>query len=254
MRLDGRLATVRQLTSMEREQMFGLMQLCYERVERDAFEDDLSEKHWVILLAQSGGGPIRGFSTQVLWQTAVDGHPLQALFSGDTVIAPDAWGDTALPRVWGRLALSLIDRDPHLPLVWFLISKGYKTYRFLPLFFHEYYPCRHVATPVWARSAMAALAGRKFADRFDAEHGVIRADGNSARLRPGVADITPPRMQDPDVRYFVESNPSHAEGDELCCLAPLTRANLKPAAYRVIGNQQPITLRNEEKQTADERG
>ena len=26
-----------------------------------------------------------------------------------------------------------------------------------------------------------------------------------------------------------------ANGDELCCLAPLSRANFTPAAYRVIG-------------------
>ena len=41
------------------------------------------------------------------------------------------------------------------------------------------------------------------------------------------------RLRDPHVRFFHGRNPDHARGDELCCLAPLTRANFTPAAYRV---------------------
>ena len=52
---------------------------------------------------------------------------------------------------------------------------------------------------------------------------------------PEVADVTPERLRDPHVAFFVRRNPGHARGDELCCLAPLTRANFTPAAYRVIG-------------------
>jgi hypothetical protein len=37
------------------------------------------------------------------------------------------------------------------------------------------------------------------------------------------------------VRFFIERNPGHARGDELCCLAPLTRENFTRAAYRTIG-------------------
>ena len=52
---------------------------------------------------------------------------------------------------------------------------------------------------------------------------------------PGVADLTPQRLHDPYVRFFAERNPGHSDGNELCCLAPLTRANFTAAAYRVIG-------------------
>jgi hypothetical protein len=53
---------------------------------------------------------------------------------------------------------------------------------------------------------------------------------------------SPDRLRDPFVRFFVERNPGHARGDALCCLAPLTRANFTPAAYRVIGlpAEQPV--------------
>jgi hypothetical protein len=50
-----------------------------------------------------------------------------------------------------------------------------------------------------------------------------------------VADLTPQRLVDPHVRFFVERNPEHAMGDELCCIAPLTGDNFTKAARRVIG-------------------
>ena len=45
-------------------------------------------------------------------------------------------------HVWGGLALSLIDERPGAELYWFLIAKGYKTYRFLPVFFRSSIPIR----------------------------------------------------------------------------------------------------------------
>ena len=47
--------------------------------------------------------------------------------------------------------------------------------------------------------------------------------------------MTSSRLRDPHVRYFAELNPGHARGDELCCIAPLTRENFTLAAQRVIG-------------------
>jgi hypothetical protein len=37
------------------------------------------------------------------------------------------------------------------------------------------------------------------------------------------------------VRFFVERNPGHIRGEELCCLARLARDNLTPAVRRVLG-------------------
>ena len=168
------------------------------------------------------------------------GRPVQVLFSGDTIVDRQSWGDSALAHVWGRLALSLIDRHAGAELYWFLISKGYKTYRFLPLFFHEFYPRHDRPTPAWARTVLDALGRHKFPSAYDATSGVIRADGPKDRLRPGVAELTLERLRDPHVRFFAERNPGHARGDELCCLAPLTRANFTSAAYRVIGPEPAL--------------
>jgi hypothetical protein len=235
MKLIGQLVPVPQVTAPQREAMFALMQRHYENVSRPTFDADLDEKRWVILLLDRETQAVCGLSTQTVLEAEAEGRPIRALFSGDTIVARDRWGDSALAHVWGRLALSLIDRCRDVDLFWFLISKGYKTYRFLPLFFHDFFPRHDHPTPPWARAAIDALASRKFPGAYDPLAGVVRAWPGKDRLRPGVADVTPERLRDPHVGYFAARNPGHARGDELCCLAPLMRANFTAAAYRVIG-------------------
>jgi hypothetical protein len=237
MRLAARLVIASDLTPSQRVAMFLLMERHYANVHRQVFEADLAEKHWVILVSDPASHRLCGFSTQRLLEVEVEGRPVKVLFSGDTIISREHWGDRALSNAWGRLALSLMDPHPDAEMYWFLISQGYKTYRFLPLFFHEYYPRHDAATPDWAHAVLDAVARAIYPEEYDADSGVIRASASQYRLRAGLAEVTPERLKDAAVRFFHLRNPGHARGDELCCLAPLTRANFTPAAYRVIGDE-----------------
>jgi len=241
MALVGKLVPVPRVTRAQRDAMFALMDRHFDNVSRPRFDADLDEKDWVILLVDRDSGAIGGFSTQMLLDAEVEGRPIRALFSGDTIVDRERWGDSALSHVWGRLALSLIDWLEGVELYWFLISKGYRTYRFLPVFFREFYPRHDRPTPAWANTVIDTLARRKFPNGFDAHAGVIRAGADKDRLRAGVADLTAERLHDPHVRFFAARNPGYADGDELCCIAPLTRANFTAAAYRVIG-PEPVCV------------
>jgi hypothetical protein len=235
MKTHGRLFAVRDLVPTQRDAMFALMDLYYVNVQRMRFDRDLEEKRWVIWIEDDDTHELRGFSTQMLIELTVAGKPITALFSGDTIIARECWNEQALTHIWGRLALALMDRHPPGSLFWFLISKGYKTYRFLPVFFHEFYPRHNHVTPIDMRQILDALGRYKFPTLYDPVRGVITAADGKDRLRDGIADITPERLKDPSVRFFRERNPGHADGEELSCLAPLSRANFTAAAYRVIG-------------------
>jgi hypothetical protein len=241
MKLIGRLVHAVDLTPQDRDTMFGLMDRHYAQVYRAAFEADLDEKRWVIQVVDPDTETICGFSTQMLLEVDVDGRPIKALFSGDTIVAREHWGDNALAHVWGRLALSLMDALGESDLYWFLISKGYKTYRFLPVFFREFYPRYDTPTPVWIRDVIDVLGRARYPEWYDPAAGIIRAGPGKDRLREGIADITPERLRDPHVRFFVERNPGHSQGEELCCLAPLSRKNFTTAAHRVLG-PEPVAL------------
>jgi len=210
--------------------MLRIMQAYYCNVTRDQFLKDLAEKEWVILLWENGR--ICGFSTQMLFNHDVEGHQIQAIFSGDTVIDKNYWHSLALPVAWGRLMLSVLSDHPGRQLYWFLISKGYKTYRFLPVFFREFYPSCMKETPTLEKVLISSLGKRKFGDQFDSESGIIRASEGSQYLRPGVADITEIRRRDKHIAFFEKANPGHANGDELVCIARCHENNLKPFILR----------------------
>lgn len=243
MKSTGQLVRVTDITPYQRNEMFALMDGYYEQVTRSAFEADLDEKQWGILLLEEGTGRVLGFSTQLILQLRVDDRPIRALFSGDTIIDRNAWGQQNLFQISGWLLRWMIDTYPHDELYWYLISKGYKTYRFLPLFFHEYYPCYDEATPAQIAAVIDALSLSRFPDNYDREAGIVKANEKSGcRLRPGVADITTERLRDPHIRFFDNRNPGHARGDELCCIAPLSLTNFTRVAYRAMGPHPPTEM------------
>ena len=233
-RLTGRVQRPQNLTSAERSQMYALLVNYFANVTRPHFEDDLAEKEWVILLTDTAAGQIEGFSTLMRLSVMVDGQPIVAFFSGDTIIHRDYWGEAELPRLWGRHVFSLAEALPDVPAYWFLISSGYKTYRFLPVFFREFYPTYLRSTPPAVKRIIDALARTKFPSEYDPERGIIRFT-ESAPLRPGVAEVTARRLKDPHVAFFVAANPGHAHGDQLPCLVELTRTNLTAAGRRMLG-------------------
>jgi hypothetical protein len=235
MRLMAKLVRMADVTSWQRDEMFRLMDEHYANVHRRVFDADLTEKRWVILLREAKTDRLRGFSTQALLEAERDGRPINALFSGDTIIHREFWGDRALAHAWGCFALQLIDSHPDEELYWFLISQGFRTYRFLPLFFHEFYPRHDAPVPPPVKAIIDLLARARYPEQYDLTRGVIRATPTQYRLRAGLGEITPERLRDPHISFFHFCNPGHSRGDELCCLAPLTRDNFTPAAYRVIG-------------------
>lgn len=242
MKPTGQLVRKADVTSRERDEMFALMQSYYEGIERETFEADLDEKDWVIRILDQDTNQCKGFSTQMLLSVEIAGRTIQALFSGDTIVDSDVRGERSLLQVSGWFVRSLMTTYPGEELYWFLISKGYKTYRFLPLFFHEFYPRYDAATPARYADVINALARSKFPLAYDGERGIVKAGPCGCRLRTGIADITPDRIRDPHVRFFAERNPRHALGDELCCIAPLTPGNLTPVAHRAMGSRPRLQI------------
>lgn len=236
------------LPEPDRAAMCALMDAYYEGVTPDRFRDDLSEKGAVILLRERGSGAIVGFSTLMTLTAIVDAEPVAGVFSGDTIVARDHWGEGLLARVWIDAVLAevraLQRTRPGAPVYWFLICAGYKTFRYLPLFFRRFVPAP--GAPADAAEALeaarlrriaAAFARTKFGDAFDEAAGVVRLR-HATPLRAGVAEVTEARRRDPAVAFFADANPGHARGDELVCLAEVSLGNLTPAGLRMVGERR----------------
>lgn len=220
-----------------REAMFRLHSRYFANVRRDRFMEDLDEKHWVILLSDPAGG-LAGFSTQMLITLPVDGKRHRFLFSGDTIVAAPHRNTPLLAGCFGHLMLRLIREHGEEHLYWFLISKGFRTYRFLPVFFREFWPAPGRETPATVTALIQAVAWHKFGGAYDAASGVIRP-ANGDRLADPAAGIPSQRRRDPHVAFFARRNPGHGRGEELACLAPIRTGNLNDYARRVIRATTP---------------
>jgi hypothetical protein len=210
--------------------MYRLYESYYDATSPAVFRSDLDGKQFVIALRE--GRELRGFSTLALIDFAFQGCAGRALFSGDTIIDHRYWGEQTLARAFCRFAGRLKAAEPAVPLYWWLISKGYRTYRYLSVFSKNYYPNPVTQTPPEFRARIDTLARVRFGSAYDPELGVIRYPDSRGHLKPQWAAVKASARERPEVRYFLECNPRFHEGEELCCLTELEANNLRSFARR----------------------
>ncbi|MFN2331602.1 MAG: hypothetical protein ABR580_07050 [Halomonas sp.] len=228
----GRLLPSAQLTPAERAAMLTLLERHFDGISPAQFALDLAEKQWVILLNDAAGA-LMGF-TSLRLETLEAPFPCHLLSSGDTIIDPRAWGGTALMRAWLAAVLALRERvGRDRPFYWLLLVSGFRTYRFLPLFWRDFHPRHSDAGASPLAPGLAALARHRYGEAFDPASGLVRFP-HPQRLRPHLAGIPAERMRDPHVAFFAARNPGHAEGDELACLTELDETNLTRAGRRIL--------------------
>jgi hypothetical protein len=227
--LKGEVLPVRGLAEDFIDDLYALHAAHYDNTHPDQFRADMAEKEWVIVLREPASGAAVGFSTQMLLDIRVEGIPVRALFSGDTIIHRDHWGSQELVRTWCRFAGTIKARCIERPLYWFLISKGYRTYLYLPFFFHAFYPRHDRPTPAFAQRLIDSLGAKKYPDSFDPRTGLIQHARIHDRVKENL-DATDRHRRSPHVAFFVRRNQDYAQGSELVCVAEIAPENMRGVA------------------------
>jgi len=216
--------------------MHRLLRDHFEGVTREQFERDLNEKTAAVLL-RDDAGTIRGFSTLLAYRSRATPTSVGVVCSGDTIVDASCRNSPALARTWITATRDLVASLHCERNVWLLIVSGYRTYRFLPVFWREFVP-RHDRSHRDDHALLQLLARERFAEAFDPSSGIVRLP-QPQRLRASLADIPNGKQADPHVRHFLELNPGHAQGDELACLCDLADGNLTPAGRRMLFGKDP---------------
>lgn len=222
------------LAAADVEAMYQVMCAHFENVDRGQFERDLLEKTWVYRVTEQSSGRLAGFSTMVPLVTEVDGQTISAMFSGDTVLEPACWGDRQFVRVVGRHLFDLAAEMPAGPVYWLLLTCTYRSYRFLPGFYLEYWPRADRPMPPEVARRLEALVRLKFPDQYDASRGVVALDQQTP-VRDGRAEIPARQLEDPHVAFFLRANPGYARGDFLACLTEHSPSNVNALGRRLWG-------------------
>ena len=230
--MKARVISRDQLTANDRERMFSLLTKHFLGVEREVFNADLGEKNWIILI-ENHKGYLVGFSTIHLYQTVYKDESISVVYSGDTIMDRSAWSSFCLPRAWIRTIKDISSQHDAERIVWLLITSGFRTYRFLPVFWREYYPRYDETTPSEINALINHLARDRFGSQYDERNGIVRFD-YPHKLINDLAIVPEGKNTDPHVSFFNQLNPGHIQGDELVCFTEISDENLSAAGRRML--------------------
>jgi hypothetical protein len=216
----------------ERQQLARLYLRHYDGSDEARFFTDLDDKSEVLLLYHAGR--IVGFTTLLVYGFAWHGQQRRIVFSGDTLIEPEHWGQQAFAYAWTARMGRLFREAPTQPLYWFLIVKGHRTYRYLPLIGQTFFPHWQQPPDPESQALAQALAAARFGAAYDPGSGLIRFAHSHGHLKPEIAQPSARELEKPSVAFFLQRNPGYLRGDELVCLCPLREDNMRPFARRIF--------------------
>ena len=224
------------LSDFDKQAMFKLMVENYSGVKKADFLRDLSKKDYVIILKSVG--QLCGFSTFALFEHEINGERIRVAFSGDTVINKENRNSRQLPVSFGML-MNRIEKMSDEPLYWMLISKGFRTYRFLPVYFKEFYPAYNQCLPEFEKQLMMQLGEKLFGERYKLSSGIVSSSGQAVKsVEEDLHSIE--LREDLHIQYFNDKNPNWHNGDELVCLVKYSRSNLNSFIVKILDKKEQV--------------
>ncbi|TXT37627.1 MAG: hypothetical protein FD135_3461 [Comamonadaceae bacterium] len=225
------IVSVQLLDKNTRSAMTALYLAVYEATSATVFEQDLSSKNEVLLLYFNAH--LVGFTTLKVYPCLWRGSFIQVLYSGDTVVDRLHWGQHALSFAWVRHLGQIKRRHPEQRLVWFLLVKGHRTYRYLHVFARHFYPEKVQVTDDIADLAIH-LAQEQFPSEYNPQSGVVEFTPSRGQLRHELAEPRTDELGRPGVDFFLQKNPGFRQGHELVCVCDVDESNMKPLTLRLF--------------------
>jgi len=219
------------LNDETRRQIVNLYLRYYDSSAREMVLSDLQNKSEIVLLYHAGR--LVGFTTFLIYGYSRDNQSVQIVYSGDTVVEQAHWGQQALSFAWMRRMGELKREKPDLPLYWFLIVKGHRTYKYLPIVGRSFYPHWSNEQPD-LKSLLDSLATEKFGSYYNKETGVIIFPESRGHLKEKYAYPAPEELRKDSVKYFLKKNPGYVQGNELACICELAEKNMNSFVRRIF--------------------
>lgn len=215
-----KLLTIDQVTEEMQKEMFALFEKYYDHVDYSRFVEHLKEKTHIFIFSDKSQNEIIGFST-IFRKSLPHVGPGIFLFSGDTVIHQDYWGNKMLHKSFFQFLVESKLRSPFTPIYWMLMSKGVKTYMIMRKTVYESYPNYKRATPPHIQEMLTKFYKSKFPGDFKQDKGLILFKEKIGSVKSDLASPVETIIRSEDADFFLKVNPHFLEGDELACIAEI---------------------------------
>lgn len=212
---------------------------------RETFEASMREKTEAFFLRDAQSRRLVGMGSVDVYTVEHAGERRIVIYAGNTMFEPEVRGASLVRRIGLRCFLRARLRHPLRPVYLFFDTYSYKSYLMLPRNFDEFWPRRDRPMPADIAAFVDELGRRRYGERWDAERRLCRPAGR--KLKSWVATASERDLADPDIRFYVASNPGYTEGDMLAVLVPLHLRNwlevLRNALRRLRGAQSALPQR-----------
>ncbi len=216
--LTCRFLPLEQISVKHLRDMYRVFSRYYANTDLETFVQDMNRKSGVFLLAEKAGNRVVGFSSWTEVALNYGNGKAIGVFSGDTILEKDYWGNKALQQAFALRMLKLKLTRPGTRVFWLLISKGYKTYLLLANNFVRHYPNHHNRDKSLV-GVIDQYCEKLFPDYYDRNNRLLDFGDHSQHLKGDVADITDcMREANAKIRFFDDTNPSWRRGTELPCV------------------------------------
>jgi len=231
-KLTYQLIKTKEISSEQFSRMFNLMHENYDYVTFDNFCNDLKHKTFAGLLFDEDSD-IQGFTTFGINPKEYKHKDYNILFSGDTVVSSSYIGSQELGKGWCRTVGMLLSKYPDKKWMWYLMSKGYKTYLYLPFFFNKFYPSPSIIEHKDYSLIIDECSTHFFGDDWKSNEGIVRFKDRLGQVKKEHAEKSF-RKNNEYVDFFLRKNPGFVDGDEMVCMAELSLNNFKRYPRRII--------------------
>lgn len=223
--MKGEIVEVCHLTHYEIRRLFALHESACKNVSYELFVDELKNANWLFLMRDEG--EIQGFSIFKFFEVEKDNKMIGVIYSGDTFINKRYWGSLLLHKLFIEKMLGLKKEYKNV-VYWFRTLKGFRSYRYFPLFFKEYYPRYDKTMPDYERDLINIIGRKQFCNDYDDKNQIVKT---SYILRKEY-DMGRSCKNRHHIEYFLRVNPNYNKGDELACIAKLEEDNIKESYLR----------------------
>ncbi|MDX1919860.1 MAG: hypothetical protein SFU25_03900 [Candidatus Caenarcaniphilales bacterium] len=227
--LKAKILAVTDLENKLKDTMYEIYEKYYGGTSEALFQEDLQNKNFCILIFNQSEQLV-GFSSLLIFTAALKGESFGIVYSGDTIIKHEYWGSNILIKAWLGLTGKIYRQMNTIPWFWLLLVKGHRTYRYLNLFFKEFYPRPEAFIPRGWKEKRDLITKMKFGQCFDEKRGIIKFPETKGFLKEEWAGLNQKTKNHPEANFFQSQNPGFGEGDELVCFCEISEKNFKKRA------------------------
>ena len=226
--LRAEIIPIHQISELLIEEMYKTYIHYYSGTNRQIFRSDFNNKDFCILIFnENEDNDLVGFSAISIYIESVQNENFGIIYSGDTIIKHQYWGSNILIKAWLSFAGEVYRQFNFIPWYWLLLVKGHRTYRYLNLFFKDYYPRAGANIPENLGMKRDSIAFKSFGECFNSNSALIKFPETRGHLKEEWNGINEKTKNHKEVNFFKSQNPNFNSGDELVCFSEISPENLR---------------------------